>query len=134
MVRTILFLLIVLFAAGCTNDKPRPEGISGITGTPAASAQELKKGSYSVHHFVKGNTVFVECFFPNGNFGKKKDLSKGELFITVTVDGKNAQKYFTPAFSIHGLKKGYHEISLEVSAHNEPETVHSPYSWTVKVD
>ncbi|AZB42812.1 hypothetical protein CEF21_11180 [Bacillus sp. FJAT-42376] len=132
MSRTILMLLVALMLAGCTNDKPRPEGFGGSI---EAKAQELKRSSYSVRHFVKGNRVYVDVFVQGGNFGMPdKELAKGELYLTVSIDGGREVRYMTPAFSISGLKKGYHEINLSVQSYKQPGVIHRPYQWTVKVD
>ncbi|MBS2968848.1 hypothetical protein J9317_08765 [Metabacillus sp. KIGAM252] len=132
MARTILILMLTIFAAGCTNDKPRPKGFAGGA---EAKALELRQGSYSIHHFVKGDTVYVECFVPKGNFGvPDKKLKDGELFVTVSIDGNKQKRFMTPAFSISGLKTGYHDILLNVHAYNRPDISHKPRSWTVKVD
>ncbi|MTH52606.1 hypothetical protein GKZ89_04235 [Bacillus mangrovi] len=119
--------VLMILAAGCSGYKPRPEGFG-----PVNEAKAEERNSYSVHHTVKGNKVYIECFVREGRFGRnEKEIKAGELYITVSVDGKAEMRQFVPAFSMV-LDKGYHELALTVHKHKEDESLRKPYIWTVK--
>ncbi|MRX71707.1 hypothetical protein GJU40_05900 [Bacillus lacus] len=129
MKKYITMLAVLLVAAGCTNDKPRPETI-----VEAAAVENVKmraKDELIVKHEVRGSTVYIECFVPNYRFSSSSDTSDPkEGFIKLWIDGKQSEEIFTAAFMMKNVPKGYHTITVEFVS---SATKHTEFKQTFEI-
>lgn len=122
--RRIIYLNVFVFliiAAGCQNDKPKPEtkllvqpvNISEAVNEVPVSAMAIdEKEQFFVSHKVKGKNIFIECFVPGITFRNTNASNKGSILLY--VDGKLKEKISSAAFIVKGLSSGSHQIKIEV--------------------
>ncbi|WP_243289993.1 hypothetical protein [Bacillus sp. FJAT-47783] len=122
-------LLVLL--AGCTNDKPTPEGVTHDTvpTIEVLNMQELSHStdqSMSVRHHVRGNRVYVECYVSHFTF------SEGNGYLQLSIDGNKIKRLRTAAFVIKDLSKGKHQIKVELVKNDHSKQVLKK-EWTVDI-
>ncbi|MBD1380961.1 hypothetical protein [Metabacillus arenae] len=132
-----LFTILVLLA-GCTNDKPRPEGHikanslhtpNGQLEAITTMQQEKKASQMHIKHHVKGRNVYIECFIPNFSLSKR---GKDHGYLQLYVDGKIKDKIHTAAFFIKDLSRGDHQITIEmVSNHSKQNKIKQTIHVTI---
>ena len=108
-----LFLTMMLAAIGCFASIPA--GFIGGTNPMAASANSsvhYQDSGLQVNTFVKGNSLFVECYLTGYSFSKEGS----EPFATVAVyiDNQKMTEKHTAAFILKDIPTGRHTIRLEV--------------------
>ncbi|MGE7903808.1 hypothetical protein ACQKNS_05330 [Peribacillus sp. NPDC094092] len=118
--RKLIFALTVLMAAsGCGKKIPEPENsgvamqdVSALTAATTVSSIRNSDEDFRVKTFVKGNSVYVECYLKNYGFSE----SNPEQLATVSVFIDNQKKVDmkTAAFILKDVPNGMHKIKLEV--------------------
>ncbi|WHY58115.1 hypothetical protein [Peribacillus simplex] len=119
MRKLILVLTVLMAASGCGKKIPEPENsgvaMQGVTTLKAATTVSSIPNSdedFRVKTFVKGNSVYVECYLKNYGFSE----SNPEQLATVSVFIDNQKKVDmkTAAFILKDVPNGMHKIKLEV--------------------
>ncbi|MGG0790110.1 MULTISPECIES: hypothetical protein [Bacillaceae] len=119
MRKLILALTVLMAASGCGKKIPEPEN-SGVamqdvsTHKAATTVSSIRNSDedFRVKTFVKGNSVYVECYLKNYGFSE----SNPEQLATVSVFIDNQKKVDmkTAAFILKEVPNGMHKIKLEV--------------------
>jgi len=81
--------------------------------TTKVDASSPKESQMVVRHFVKQDTLFIECFIPSVTFTDKSSHVK-RAKIRVYVDGQMKGDYNTAAFVLKGMQRGVHLVKLDV--------------------
>ncbi|MEY8189274.1 hypothetical protein AB4X15_06270 [Peribacillus simplex] len=119
MRKLILALTVLVAAAGCGKKIPEPEnsgvamqGVSTVTAATTVSSIRNSDEDFRVKTFVKGSSVYVECYLKNYGFS----VSNPEQLATVSVSIDNQKKVNmkTAAFILKDVPNGMHKIKLEV--------------------
>ncbi|MFF2858174.1 hypothetical protein ACFVSH_26575, partial [Peribacillus sp. NPDC058002] len=119
MRKLILALTVLMAAAGCGKKIPEPENsgvamqdVSTVTAATTVSSIQNSDEDFRVKTFVKGNSVYVECYLKNYGFS----VSNPEQLATVTVfiDNQKKVNMKTAAFILKDVPNGMHKIKLEV--------------------
>ena len=119
MRKLILALTVLVAVSGCGKKIPEPEN-SGVamqdvsTHKAATTVSSIRNSDedFRVKTFVKGNSVYVECYLKNYGFSE----SNPEQLATVSVFIDNQKKVDmkTAAFILKEVPNGMHKIKLEV--------------------
>jgi len=119
MRKLILALTVLMAASGCGKKIPEPEN-SGVamqdvsTHKAATTVSSIRNSDedFRVKTFVKGNSVYVECYLKNYGFSE----SNPEQLATVSVFIDNQKKVDmkTAAFIVKDVPNGMHKIKLEI--------------------
>jgi hypothetical protein len=92
--------------------------VSELSDRPAL-AEDGKKRTLAVKHYVRGKDVLIECVVDRFSFVKGKKIKKdGEGHIDVYLNGQKVKEVSTAAFIVKGLPSGKHSIRLEF-VHND---------------
>ncbi|WP_260284178.1 hypothetical protein [Peribacillus aracenensis] len=119
MRKLILALTVLMAAAGCGKKIPEPENsgvamqdVSTVTAATTVSSIRNSDEDFRVKTFVKGNSVYVECYLKNYGFS----VSNPEQLATVSVfiDNQKKVNMKTAAFILKDVPNGMHKIKLEV--------------------
>ncbi|MET1177900.1 hypothetical protein ABG775_07965 [Peribacillus simplex] len=119
MRKLILALAVLVAAAGCGKKIPEPENsgvamqdVSTVTAATTVSSIRNSDEDFRVKTFVKGSSVYVECYLKNYGFS----VSNPEQLATVSVSIDNQKKVNmkTAAFILKDVPNGMHKIKLEV--------------------
>ncbi|MBT2603471.1 hypothetical protein J7E55_10615 [Bacillus sp. ISL-53] len=119
MRKLILALTVLMAATGCGKKIPEPEnsgvaiqGVSTIEAATTVSSIQNSDEDFRVKTFVKGNSVYVECYLKNYGFSE----SNPEQLATVSVFIDNQKKVDmkTAAFILKDVPHGMHKIKLEI--------------------
>ncbi|MGZ9816458.1 hypothetical protein ACXM0N_11070 [Peribacillus simplex] len=119
MRKLILALTVLMAASGCGKKIPEPEnsgvtmqGVSTLKAATTVSSIRNSDEDFRVKTFVKGNSVYVECYLKNYGFSE----SNPEQLATVSVFIDNQKKVDmkTAAFILKDVPNGMHKIKLEV--------------------
>ncbi|MBT2665928.1 hypothetical protein J7J00_10475 [Bacillus sp. ISL-4] len=116
MRKLILALTVLMAASGCGKKIPEPEnsGVAMSTHKAATTVSSIRNSDedFRVKTFVKGNSVYVECYLKNYGFSE----SNPEQLATVSVFIDNQKKVDmkTAAFILKEVPNGMHKIKLEV--------------------
>ena len=117
MKRMIIVLTVLMAATGCGKKIPEPKNVSAASfsdlkaATTVQSAQ-IKDEDFQVKTFVKGNSVYVECYLNDYSFsgGHSKQLAT----VSVLIDDQKEINKHTAAFILKDLPHGPHKIRLEI--------------------
>lgn len=120
MKRMMIVLTVLLAASGCGKKIPEPEN---VTATSTQNVTDLKAATtvqnvqtvdedFRVKTFVKGNSVFVECYLNGYSFSG--DDSKRLATVSVLIDNQKKIDMHTAAFILKDIPRGLHKIKLEV--------------------
>ncbi|MDO7486662.1 hypothetical protein Q5O89_14165 [Peribacillus frigoritolerans] len=118
MRKLILALTVLMAASGCGKKIPEPENsgiamqeVSTLAANTVSSIQNSDE-DFRVKTFVKGNSVYVECYLKNYVFSE----SNPEQLATVSVFIDNQKKVDmkTAAFILKDVPNGMHKIKLEI--------------------
>lgn len=117
MKRMILVLTVLMAATGCGKKIPEPENVMTTTmqkgsNLKAATTVQTVDEEFQVKTFVKGNSVFVECYLNGYSFSG--DDSKPLASISVLIDNHRKIDMQTAAFILKDIPHGLHKIKLEV--------------------
>lgn len=117
MKRMILVLTVLMAATGCGKKIPEPENVTATTtiqgsDLKAATTVQTVDEEFQVKTFVKGNSVFVECYLNGYSFSG--DDSKQLASISVLIDNHKKIDMHTAAFILKDIPHGLHKIKLEV--------------------
>ncbi|MCM3672860.1 MULTISPECIES: hypothetical protein [Peribacillus] len=119
MRKLILALTVLMAASGCGKKIPEPEnsgvamqGVSTLKAATTVSSIRNSDEDFRVKTFVKGNSVYVECYLKNYGFSE----SNPEQLATVSVFIDNQKKVDmkTAAFILKDVPNGMHKIKLEI--------------------
>ncbi|CAH0173122.1 hypothetical protein [Peribacillus simplex] len=119
MRKLILALTVLMAASGCGKKIPEPENsgvamqeVSTLKAATTVSSIRNSDEDFRVKTFVKGNSVYVECYLKNYGFSE----SNPEQLATVSVFIDNQKKVDmkTAAFILKDVPNGMHKIKLEV--------------------
>lgn len=119
MRKLILALTVLMAASGCGKKIPEPEnsgiamqGVSTLKAATTVSSIRNSDEDFRVKTFVKGNSVYVECYLKNYGFSE----SNPEQLATVSVFIDNQKKVDmkTAAFILKEVPNGKHKIKLEI--------------------
>ncbi|MGE7594996.1 hypothetical protein ACQKMY_17675 [Peribacillus frigoritolerans] len=119
MKKLILALTVLMAATGCGKKIPEPEnsgvaiqGVSTLEAATTVSSIQNSDEDFRVKTFVKGNSVYVECYLKNYGFSE----SNPEQLATVSVFIDNQKKVDmkTAAFIVKDVPNGMHKIKLEI--------------------
>ncbi|MFE4704041.1 hypothetical protein [Peribacillus simplex] len=119
MRKLILALAVLMAASGCGKKIPEPENsgvamqdVSVLKAATTVSSIRNSDEDFRVKTFVKGNSVYVECYLKNYGFSE----SNPEQLATVSVFIDNQKKVDmkTAAFILKDVPNGMHKIKLEV--------------------
>ncbi|MCD1160271.1 hypothetical protein [Peribacillus frigoritolerans] len=119
MRKLILALTVLMAATGCGKKIPEPEnsgvaihGVSTLEAATTVSSIQNSDEDFRVKTFVKGNSVYVECYLKNYGFSE----SNPEQLATVSVFIDNQKKVDmkTAAFIVKDVPNGMHKIKLEI--------------------
>lgn len=110
-------------AAGCTNEKPRPEtrveaaAVPWAANIPPADKSSGVNGrSITMQHQIKGKDVYVECMITNFLIKKgTREKVEGEGHLNLYLNGKKIDEVYTAAFVIKALPPGKHTIKVELA-------------------
>lgn len=116
----LISCIILLTAAGCKRNIPKPETNSNmlpIINTDsfsvfAASSVNLSSDPFYVKSHVNGKDVFIECIIPAVTFRDINANNKAK--IIVYVNGKKKEEVTSAAFIMKGLPAGTHRVKLKV--------------------
>ncbi|MED3909241.1 hypothetical protein P4597_08560 [Peribacillus simplex] len=119
MRKLILALTVLVAVSGCGKKIPEPEnsgvamqGVSTLKAATTVSSIGNSDEDFRVKTFVKGNSVYVECYLKNYGFSE----SNPEQLATVSVFIDNQKKVDmkTAAFILKDVPNGMHKIKLEI--------------------
>ncbi|MED3982681.1 hypothetical protein P4646_01085 [Peribacillus simplex] len=119
MRKLILALTVLVAVSGCGKKIPEPEnsgvamqGVSTLKAATTVSSIRNSDEDFRVKTFVKGNSVYVECYLKNYGFSE----SNPEQLATVSVFIDNQKKVDmkTAAFILKDVPNGMHKIKLEI--------------------
>ncbi|WP_148357026.1 hypothetical protein [Peribacillus simplex] len=119
MRKLILALTVLVAVSGCGKKIPEPEnsgvamqGVSTLKAATTVSRIRNSDEDFRVKTFVKGNSVYVECYLKNYGFSE----SNPEQLATVSVFIDNQKKVDmkTAAFILKDVPNGMHKIKLEI--------------------
>ncbi|KAB2337391.1 hypothetical protein F7731_07200 [Cytobacillus depressus] len=119
-----LYIVFLLFAAGCQTNKPKPEtkmlikpvNISQEENAVPVTTKMDNKDLFYVNHQVQGKNVLIECMVHGVTFRDTNSSNKGKIILY--VDGKKKEEISSAAFIVKGLSAGTHRIKLEVMKKN----------------
>ncbi|MGE7601918.1 hypothetical protein ACQKL5_05345 [Peribacillus sp. NPDC097675] len=120
MKRLMIILTVLLAATGCGKKIPEPKNVTAATiqnitdlkaATTIQSARTVEE-DFQVRTFVKGNSVFVECYLNDYSFSG--DDSKQLAIVSVYIDNQKKMDMHTAAFILKDIPHGLHKIKLEV--------------------
>ncbi|MFJ7829961.1 hypothetical protein ACQKIC_09430 [Peribacillus sp. NPDC046944] len=117
MKRMIIVLTVLMAATGCGKKIPEPKNVSAASvsdlkaATTVQSAQTMDE-DFQVKTFVKGNSVYVECYLNDYSFSG--DTSKQLATVSVLLDDKKRINKHTAAFILKDIPHGAHKIRLEI--------------------
>ncbi len=88
------------------------QGVSTLEAATTVSSIQNSDEDFRVKTFVKGNSVYVECYLKNYGFSE----SNPEQLATVSVFIDNQKKVDmkTAAFIVKDVPNGMHKIKLEI--------------------
>ncbi|MBA9024989.1 MULTISPECIES: hypothetical protein [Bacillaceae] len=109
----IVVFLIGSLLTGCGNKIPEPENVA------MASTDNEISDPFSVHYFVKGNSIFVECYVKDYSFANHNQ--KQQTTVYVYMDDKKVKSVNTAAFIIKDVPVGPHKMRLVI--HNKEKKV-----------
>ncbi|CAH0205173.1 hypothetical protein SRABI84_01998 [Peribacillus simplex] len=119
MRKLILALTVLVAVSGCGKKIPEPEnsgvamqGVSTLKAATTVTSIRNSDEDFRVKTFVKGNSVYVECYLKNYGFSE----SNPEQLATVSVFIDNQKKVDmkTAAFILKDVPNGMHKIKLEI--------------------
>ncbi|MFE4811055.1 hypothetical protein ACFQ9Y_07825 [Peribacillus simplex] len=119
MRKLILALTVLMAASGCGKKIPEPEN-SGVamqdvsTHKAATTVSSIRNSDedFRVKTFVKGNSVYVECYLKNYGFS---DSNPEQLAtVSVFIDNQKKVDMKRAAFILKEVPNGMHKIKLEV--------------------
>ncbi|RFU61173.1 hypothetical protein [Bacillus sp. V59.32b] len=117
---------LLMIVSACGQKIPEPENKSkkiGFIEHPAAQVASFKINSleeFEVKHFIKGNSMYVECFLKN--FAFSQSSKKRRAFTRMFLDGRKINDYRTAAFVVKAIPEGKHEVKLEIYDENGKPT------------
>lgn len=109
----VVILLIGSLLTACSNKIPEPENVA-----QAATKNEISD-PFNVNYFVKGNSVFVECYIKDYSFSNHNQ--KHQTTVYVYMDDKKVKAVNTAAFIIKDIPVGPHQMRLVI--HNTGKKV-----------
>lgn len=116
--RIALCMVSILLVAGCQNDKPKPNSSPNPPQSEHRKSVEssalLQDRTLTVHQYVSGDDVYVECIINRFTFQQSSQNQDGQGYVVVYVDGVRTLEESKAAFVIPNLEKGVHRIRLEV--------------------
>ncbi|MDM5357895.1 hypothetical protein ACDZ29_18190 [Peribacillus sp. RS7] len=119
MRKLILVLTVLMAASGCGKKIPEPENsevaIQDVTAHKAATTVSSIRNSdedFRVKTFVKGNSVYVECYLKNYGFSEAN--SEQLATVSVFIDNQKKVDKRTAAFILKDVPNGMHKIKLEI--------------------
>ncbi|XJZ28382.1 hypothetical protein ACF5W4_06205 [Bacillota bacterium Lsc_1132] len=137
-----IIIIMLLIAAGCQKNIPKPESkriimpiaADFIHAKTAQAAKPLsnESPSLSVQYETRGQNVFVECIVTGISF-RESDRSKQKIGkILISIDGRQKQEASGAAFIIKGLTAGSHHVKLEVvNLENKPYGLSEEFTVSV---
>ncbi|MBO0997000.1 hypothetical protein IOC57_04380 [Bacillus sp. SD075] len=119
MRKLILALTVLMAASGCGKKIPEPEnsgvamqGVSTLKAATTVSSIQNSNEDFRVKTFVKGNSVYVECYLKNYGFSES---NSGQLAtVSVSIDNQKTVDMKTAAFILKDVPNGMHKIKLEI--------------------
>ncbi|MDP1417844.1 hypothetical protein Q8G35_05425 [Peribacillus simplex] len=119
MRKLILALAVLMAASGCGKKIPEPEN-SGVatqaesTLKAATTVSSIRNSDedFRVKTFVKGNSVYVECYLKNYGFSESNPDQLAT--VSVFIDNQKKVDMKTAAFILKDVPNGMHKIKLEV--------------------
>jgi hypothetical protein len=119
MKRFIMVLTVLVAATGCGKKIPEPENLAAaiqsvndLKAATTVSTVQRNDEDFQVKTFVKGNSVFVECYLKDYSFskGNPKQLAT----VSVSIDDQKQDELRTAAFILKDVPNGMHKIRLEI--------------------
>ncbi|WP_057915072.1 hypothetical protein [Peribacillus muralis] len=119
MRKLILGLAVLMAVAGCGKKIPEPEnskvaiqGVSTLKAATTVSSERMSDEDFRVKTFVKGNSVYVECYLKNYSFS---NVNPGKMAtVSVFIDNHKKVDMKTAAFILKEVPNGLHKIKLEI--------------------
>ncbi|GKU82357.1 hypothetical protein [Niallia sp. NCCP-28] len=131
--------VLFLFTA-CSHDIPdkdvKPQKESAIdrysfSHAVQASAVALNEQEITVHHVVRGSSVFIECRLNSLSFRKNNPKKQAKLLLK--VDGQLVSEHHSAAFVVRDLSAGEHKLVVEaVNANNKPYHLSKEFTVTIQ--
>ncbi|MGE7760782.1 hypothetical protein [Peribacillus sp. NPDC097895] len=119
MRKLILVLTVLMAAAGCGKKIPEPENsgaaikdVSTLKAATTVSSVRNSDEDFRVNTFVKGNSVYVECYLKNYGFSEAN--SEQLATVSVFIDNQKKVDMRTAAFILKDIPNGMHKIRLEI--------------------
>ncbi|MGG4266458.1 hypothetical protein [Peribacillus simplex] len=119
MRKLIVVLTVLMAASGCGKKIPEPENsgvaLQGEPSLKAATTVSSVRNSdedFRVKTFVKGSSVYVECYLKNYVFSETN--SEQLATVSVFIDNQKKVDMRTAAFILKDLPNGMHKIKLEI--------------------
>lgn len=141
MKKWIVICIFFISLIGCQQEKPEAHVVSGlpthfsdIALKKYNSMNKEKKLTMQVHHFVKGNKVYIECIVtPNFQFMKGTTKKEGQGYLEVYNNGKKLDEFTSGAFILTNLPKGKNKIDVMLK-YNDKSDYGLVKSFTVELN
>ncbi|PKG22152.1 hypothetical protein [Niallia nealsonii] len=96
-----------------------------------ASAVSLNQQEITVHHVVRGRSVFIECKLNSLSF--RENSTKKQAKLLLKVDGRLVSEYHSAAFVVRDLSIGKHKLVVEaVNVNNKPYHLSEEFTVTIQ--
>ncbi|PLT34323.1 hypothetical protein [Bacillus sp. V5-8f] len=129
---------LVLILTACGNNIPEPQinqdkqGVQSRSHSASAKSISPRGGrGFQAKYFLKGNSLYVECFLKEFTFSPSDE--KESVKVRLYLDGKKLADYRTAAFVVKKMPRGRHDILMQIVKVNG-EPVGLEKRFTVQID
>lgn len=127
MKKLIIYMIVILTIAGCSQRLPEPEAEKAKAMEPTG----ISKKDITVRHSVLGSSIYIECFIPGVSFADRTDGGQSGKAL-LYMDGQLYNEYDTAAFVVKGIPQGVHTFTIEiVGKDNRPLGISKKFTATI---